>query len=162
MSCMLYVRRSGKWNAPGYLLKTCVVLLDDCQGMETTRGFFHILLKKLDRTTRRKEGSCWKTPTPQLAFGPPGVSFCNRSSNFYIDLTSQSSQCWQAAFSCHFSQPMGLGWDEYLSHGGTKQRSFQDLKTADVQIKMRGHLVSPMVCCQPSVVPERQALGRGF
>lgn len=60
------------------------------------------------------EMSWWKIPTPQ------NITWCvllqsllisiltwcvllQSLSDFHLDLTSQSSRCWQAAFSCHFS-----------------------------------------------------------
>lgn len=61
-------------------------------------------------------------------------------SDFHLDLTSQSSRCWQAAFSCHFS---GVRW---VSASGTGKRRLQGSQPADAQIKMRGHLVSPAGC----------------
>jgi len=33
--------------------------------MESSRELFHVLLKKLDRTTSRNGCNCWKIPTPQ-------------------------------------------------------------------------------------------------
>lgn len=60
-----------------------------------------------------------------IGFWPTWRDCCHHSSHFSIGLTCQSCWCWQIAFSSHSSQPMGLSSDEYLSHDGTKKRSFQ-------------------------------------